>query len=134
VAVDAGAVLLGPARMPLHVPYGQVPPPHPAWRPVAGGETATDSARLRAYSTCDGLLVVVQSVAGPSAGVSHPIAAINLGVHRVWIGETTPRRFEARWHCTRGPAGPSVGHRLAAGPTTLAGFLALLVDLDWRPW
>jgi hypothetical protein len=96
------------------------------WQRIPGSPAASIDERFVAYTTSDGAIATVHSTAGPEPTPSgRLIALIGLGGHRVSVMDAGEARFLARW--THG----ATTHQVTVGPTTLAAFMELVLNLRW---
>lgn len=121
-----GVPLVGRGGGRLIVPTGQLPVWPPSWRPIPGSDAASDTERFSAYTTPEGYIATVQSTTGPDLALAgRLIALVSLGGHRLSVLDAGEGRFLARWSCGE------MTHQLTAGPTTLATFMELVLNVRW---
>jgi hypothetical protein len=110
----------------LAITRGELPAWPSQWQPIPGSAAASADERFTAFTTSAGSIVTVHSTAGPEPTPSgRLIALVGLGGHRLSVMDAGESRFVARWTCG------ATTHRVTVGPTTLAAFMELVLNLCW---
>jgi hypothetical protein len=115
----------GPSEA-LTVPPGDLPVWPSAWQLITGSAAASADERFVAFTTAGGAIATVHSTRGLAPALSgRLIALVGMGGHRLSVMDAGEGRFLARWTCG------ATAHQVTVGPTTLAAFMEIVLNLDW---